>query len=118
MKRGLKGLAVLLLLAAAAYVSALKFGMGCPVKSLTGIPCPGCGLSRAAVSLLRLDLTAAFRYHPMVFVLPPVVLLVLFGPNPLLGSKTRERMLLWSVLGVWVVVWLTRLLMYDPVIWL
>lgn len=118
MKRGLKGLVVLLLLVAAAFVSAILVGTGCPVKSLIGIPCPGCGLSRAAVSLLRFDLTAAFRYHPMVFVLPPVVLLVLFGKKPLLGSKTRERTLLWSVLGIWAAVWLVRLLMYDPVIWL
>lgn len=118
MKRGLKGLAILLLLAAAAYATAWATGIGCPVKALTGVPCPGCGLSRAAVSLLRLDAAAAFRYHPMVFVLPPVVLLVLFGKKPLMGAKVRERVLLWSVLGLWGVIWVVRLLVHDPVIWM
>lgn len=118
MRQGLKGLAVLLLLVAAAFATALLGGVGCPVKSLIGIPCPGCGMSRAAVALLRLAPAAAFRYHPMVFLLPPVVLLVLFGKKPLLGTKVRERVLLWSVLGLWGAIWLVRLLAHDPVIWL
>ena len=51
-RRGLNGLLVLLILGALAYASALLFGWNCPIKYLTGVPCPGCGLSRALAALL------------------------------------------------------------------
>ena len=89
-RQGLYGLAVLAALFAGAYLSASILGWGCPLQHFTGVPCPGCGLSRALFALLRLDFAAAFRYHPMIYVLPPVALYTLFGKKPLLGSKTCE----------------------------
>ena len=97
-------------------LSALLFGWNCPIKYLTGVPCPGCGLSRALAALLRLDFRTALRFHPMVFVLPPVVLYALFGKKPLLGSKNLERMLLWSVIVLDIAIWLIRLALHDPLI--
>lgn len=41
------------------------FSIGCPIRSLTGIPCPTCGVTRALLSLLRLDFAGYFRYNPM-----------------------------------------------------
>ena len=114
---GLLGVLVIGLLFGAASLSASLLGWGCPVQHFTGVPCPGCGLSRAVYALLRLDFAAAFRYHPMVYVLPPVVLYVLFGKKPLLGSKTRERALLWGVMTLWTAVWIARLAARDPLVW-
>lgn len=37
----------------------------CPWKALTGIPCPGCGTTRAALALGRLDFAAAFAVSPL-----------------------------------------------------
>ena len=115
-RRGLNGLLVLLILGVLAYASALLFGWNCPIKYLTGVPCPGCGLSRALAALLRLDFRTALRFHPMVFVLPPVVLYALFVKKPLLGSKNLERMLLWSVIVLDIAIWLIRLALHDPLI--
>ena len=59
----------------------LRFALGlpCPIKHLSGISCPGCGMTRALWSLVTLDFTAALRYHPAAFVLPVfVILLILF----------------------------------------
>ena len=36
----------------------------CPFRALTGRPCPGCGMSRAFVHLLRGEWTQAVRLHP------------------------------------------------------
>src|ERR1700716_3309549 len=36
----------------------------CPFRLLTGLPCPGCGLTRSLVSLLHGDLSAAVLSHP------------------------------------------------------
>ncbi|HIX91233.1 MAG TPA: DUF2752 domain-containing protein [Candidatus Agathobaculum pullicola] len=116
MKKGIYGLLVLLMLFAAALVSSSLLGWGCPVQHFTGVPCPGCGLSRAVFALLRLDFWTAFRYNPMIYVLLPVVLLVLFRKKPLLGTKKRESILLWSVMVLWAGIWIARLVMRDPLI--
>lgn len=55
------------------YVFFHFVGIGCPIKFVTGISCPGCGMTRAWLSLLRLDFGAALHYHPL-FALPPVAL--------------------------------------------
>jgi hypothetical protein len=38
---------------------------GCPFKRLTGLPCLSCGTTRAALSLLRGDFSAAFHFNPL-----------------------------------------------------
>lgn len=55
------------------------FEIPCLFKEFLGINCPGCGMSRAVWSVLRLDFAAAFYYHPMVFTLPVLYLYFLFG---------------------------------------
>ncbi len=50
-------------------------GAGIPVclfHALTGLPCPGCGLTRAFSSLLHGQVQAAFAYHPFVFFFLPM----------------------------------------------
>lgn len=41
----------------------------CIYKRALGIPCPGCGMTRAFISLAKLDIRSAFYYHPL-FILP------------------------------------------------
>ena len=44
----------------------------CPLALFAGIPCPGCGLTRATIALFHGDLGAALRFHPLVLVLTPL----------------------------------------------
>jgi len=44
----------------------------CPLASVVGIPCPGCGLTRATLALAHGDLEHALSLHPLVFVLAPL----------------------------------------------
>lgn len=37
----------------------------CVVKEFTGVPCPGCGTTRAALALARLDVAHAFVAFPL-----------------------------------------------------
>ena len=51
-------------------------GITCPILFMTGISCAGCGMTRAWLSLFRLDFGAAFYYHPLFWL--PALLIVLF----------------------------------------
>jgi hypothetical protein len=51
----------------------------CPWAALLGLPCPGCGLTRAAGLLLRGDLRGAVQLHPLSPLLVPIVVLALVG---------------------------------------
>lgn len=43
----------------------------CWTRRLSGLPCPGCGLTRSVCHLLRGDLAEALRFHPFgLLVLP------------------------------------------------
>lgn len=55
------------------YALLFALGFTCPIKALTGISCPSCGMTRAYFSLLRLKPSLAFAYHPL-FPLPAIVL--------------------------------------------
>ncbi len=54
------------------YVLMSKFDITCVFLELFGIPCPGCGMTRAFLSLLKLDIYNAFRYNPVIFFMPYV----------------------------------------------
>lgn len=46
----------------------------CLVKIVFGMPCPGCGMTRASLRLLHGDVTGSLRFHPVA--LPAAVGLV------------------------------------------
>lgn len=46
----------------------------CPSAGWLGVPCPGCGLTRAARALLTGNVGEALRLHPLVFVAAPALL--------------------------------------------
>lgn len=79
---------ILGLCAALVAVFALS-GIGCPFYRIFGIPCPGCGMTRAFLACLRLDFAAAWRYHPMVFSLP--YLLALFWKDGAVFPEKRRN---------------------------
>ncbi|OUP63738.1 DUF2752 domain-containing protein [Sellimonas sp.] len=39
----------------------------CPLVLVTGFPCPGCGLSRAAFSILRGEFLQAWHLNPFIY---------------------------------------------------
>jgi hypothetical protein len=75
----------------------LAFAPDCPVRTLFGVPCPGCGLTRALLSCLRGDLNDAVVTHPMAPVLLAqcTVLLVLWFQT---WRRPRNRVHLHSLL--------------------
>lgn len=63
----------------AAYVAVISLigrGLYCPFWKLTGLMCPGCGVTRMCLALLRLDLAGAWRANAaLLLALPALILL-------------------------------------------
>ncbi|TLD71502.1 DUF2752 domain-containing protein [Phragmitibacter flavus] len=57
----------------------------CPFSTVTGLPCAGCGITRATAALLRGDLPLAIHYHPFspgFFILGLLLTLSAIAPAP------------------------------------
>ena len=55
------------------------FGIPCLFNQITGLQCPGCGTSRMALAVMRLDFVEGFMYNPVAFVTVPVWVLISIG---------------------------------------
>lgn len=101
----------------ALFVVALAFGAPfCPSAGFLGVPCPGCGLTRATLSFLSGDPKTAFEFHPLVFVAAPAFATLLgygvytaFGGARVRMTARGTRALTWGagllsalLLSVWV----------------
>lgn len=83
-------------------------GIGCPIKYFTGVSCAGCGMSRAYFSLLRLDIKAAFHYHPLFFT-PPLLLLLFINKDRVKPSTFKA--LLFTYVAAFVIIYLYRIIL-------
>ena len=81
-------LATKMIAAAAAGVLLLSFGLPCDMvgmrfcffRMITGLPCPGCGLTRSIIALSHAQWLQAWRYHPFGFVAYPLLVVLTFAP--------------------------------------
>lgn len=78
----------------------------CPFLTLTGIPCPFCGLTRATVALGSGDFTAAFTYHPLAPLILALTLwgalLLALGRLPSLASRRVAIAGAIAILALWI----------------
>jgi len=78
----------------AAQIAATFFhlpGWPCPFFTALGIPCPGCGLSRASAALLHGDVEHSFRMH--AFASPVLLGALLVCVTAVLPSSPRTKAL-------------------------
>ena len=86
----------ILAIAGASYLALTFVGLriSCPIHSLTGIFCPGCGSTRAARALLRGDLELAFHNNALLLISPVLVLV-----GVLISKYSKNRMWLYLFIG-------------------
>ncbi len=95
-------------------------GIGCTIRWLTGIPCAGCGMSRALLELLQGHLREALAYHPLAPAVPPALILWLGREH--LPDMIREKLQkIYPAAGIclallFFVVYLIRMAHGDPVL--
>ena len=75
----LKRYAALLALGVAYLVFCRTTGLSlpCPFHAVTGLDCPGCGITRLMLSLSEGDLAAAFHANEAIFILGPLLCIFL-----------------------------------------
>ena len=48
----------------------------CIFHEITGLYCPGCGITRMIISIIHFDFYQAFRYNPLIFILSPILIVI------------------------------------------
>ena len=92
----------------------LLLDIGCPIRRLTGFPCPGCGMTRAFLAAFRLDFAEAFRLHPLWMLPIPLFVLSLLRPGIFARHKWAENFFWGAMLVLTVGVYLVRMLLFFP----
>jgi hypothetical protein len=107
------------MLAGIAFVLIPGMPTVCPLRLVAGIPCPSCGLTRAARDVLHGDFAAATHMHPLWWlVLPFVGTLVALesvayvrtGRAGEWGQRVSVQRMAVGIMLLLVVVWIARML--------
>ena len=86
----------------------------CVFRALTGLPCPGCGLTHAATSLLRGEVVESLLYHALFI---PYIVTIVANTITLdffVLNWFRSRVWLWTMLIVSVGYYAIRLMLFFP----
>lgn len=86
----------------------------CLFKHFTGIPCPGCGLTRAFLHFFEGNLSEAFYFHPLFWLVPIIFVVILFRKQAMI-SKIYQSQLFWcGLLLIFIGVYAYRMLEFFP----
>jgi hypothetical protein len=85
-----------LMISAAIYLFSFEPGKtgffpSCPFRFLTGLQCPGCGITRALHNLLHGHLTTAFTLNPLFVIALPFLIFALLRYTSFAFQKKAPR---------------------------
>ena len=83
------------------------FGISCVFLEFLKIPCPGCGMTRAFLSLIKLDFYSAVRYNICIFFMPYIFSYVFFD-----FKHKVHNILLGVVASVAIINWVAKIILY------
>lgn len=98
-------------------------GWQCAFFRLTGVPCPGCGLTRACMLLAKGDVQASLKFHAFAPIFIVLITILIIGTS--LPASISEPLILKAeglerrtgitiiILGGLILYWLARLLLFP-----
>ena len=91
----------------------------CPFKFFLGIPCFGCGMTRALLSCLKFDCVAAFSYHPLFgFIIIAAIIWSLNYFEIRLLSPKMTKILGYASCVLFVITYLIRLYLGSNIVYI
>ena len=76
----------------------------CLFQEILKIPCPMCGMTRAYISLFRLDIRGAFSHHALFWAVPILYLLFL-KDGKIFKKRAWNRVFLIALLALFLIRW-------------
>ena len=94
-------------------------GTSCWIRAIFGIPCPGCGSSRAVAEIFRGDIVGALNFHPLIFLSLAILFVYIIGfvfDLDIFDKFKRKRfdILLWCCFALYLGVYIVRMIMFFP----
>lgn len=71
----------------------LNIHIPCLFKQVTGLDCPGCGMTRASLAFLNGDIYQSFRWNMLVYILAPLIAVYLLLEHKGILLKQRKYLM-------------------------
>ncbi|MCB6615758.1 DUF2752 domain-containing protein [Ruminococcus sp. 210702-SL.1.03] len=88
------------------FVRLTGLSLPCFFQTVTGLRCPGCGITHMLLSAAELDFAAAFAYNQALFILLPImgalaVIKLIFAPDWLeANSRALDHLVLIALIAL------------------
>ena len=89
-------------------------GPNCIIKHTIGVPCMGCGMTRATYYLITLDFKQAFFFHPLVFIMPVIITTFLLKGIGIFQTMYSSKTFWGVVIFLFVATYIIRMYLYYP----
>lgn len=80
-----------------------NIGIPCIFYKITNLYCPGCGITRAIISLLKLNIYQAVRYNSLIILFP--FLLINYIYTYVFNGKKKVPQFIWIIILVIVILY-------------
>ena len=92
---------------AISYTVLNYFNITCVFLDFFGIPCPGCGMTRALISLVNLDFYQAIKHNVVIFFMPYIFMYVFFD------FKHKIHNVILSLIGIVAIInWVIKIILF------
>ncbi|TDW26393.1 uncharacterized protein DUF2752 [Breznakia blatticola] len=105
----------ILLIGLGLMIAFFILGYYCPISTVIGIPCPGCGMTRAMIQLLQFNIEDALYFHPLciIFVFYTLWMMILFIKHRSFYNN-GAKYTTWILIIVFIVTYSIRMITIFP----
>ncbi|MEG1287531.1 MAG: DUF2752 domain-containing protein [Clostridium sp.] len=85
------------------------------MKTFIGVPCPGCGMTRAWIEAISGNFSEAFRFHPLFLAAPILIVLIMIRIKEVNSkySKVIDISIV-VIIVLFILVYIFRMVKYFP----